>query len=464
MHLLFAALALDALFSTATLSGAHTGALVVDAQSGRVLYSRNADDAFIPASTMKLIVGSAALDRLGEAFSFTTSVDTDGNTLYIEGGGDPLLSTADAGDAAAAVKALNMTSFHGGLRAVEGRFRSGVSSRYPDGWQIDDLPYDYAAPVAALSFEENVLHVTLTPGARQGDAPAFSVTPDFTPACLVNAATTGNAQSDDTTSLQISWDASGSFAKDCTIIEGSLPLHGKPVTLDAASLEPPVIALQAFSRAFSEQGITVPMPLDPDRYATAPDDARVLWTHASPRLPDLLRDMWQPSDNLLAETLLMQLAPSGGSALDDTRALGIRAEQEWLQTIGVDPRTLTIVDGSGMSAYDRVTPRALVTILQHDWNAPTRAAVLAALPVAGKSGTLEHDFTQAPLAGNVIAKTGTSNHTRTLAGYVHTPDRTLIFALLVNDWMDSAPGATARLRAFQQAFLTRIREGAAGVP
>ena len=92
MLALFAAVALDALFSTATLSGAHTGALVVDAQSGETIYARNTDDAFVPASTMKLIVGSAALDVLGEAFALTTTISTDGTSLYLKGGGDPLLS------------------------------------------------------------------------------------------------------------------------------------------------------------------------------------------------------------------------------------------------------------------------------------------------------------------------------------------------------------------------------------
>src|SRR5215469_1533544 len=105
MLALFAALALDPLFTAATLHGAHSGALVIDAATGKTLYSRNASDAFVPASTMKLIVGSAALDILGNDFTFITTLETDDKDLYLLGGGDTLLAQKDVDDAAAAVHA-----------------------------------------------------------------------------------------------------------------------------------------------------------------------------------------------------------------------------------------------------------------------------------------------------------------------------------------------------------------------
>ncbi len=451
MLAIFALAALDALFSTPTLAGAHVGAYVADAQTGRVLYERHAARDFIPASTMKLVVGSASLDDLGTAFSFVTTVGTDGRNLYVQGGGDVLLRERDLQDGAAAIRALGFTSFSGALIGDATRFDG---SRYPPGWQVDDLPYDYAAPPSALSFDENALHLTIAPSSP-GEPPAIAISPADVAVRVVNDATTGAARSEDTTDLRYDW----TTPQTLTVV-GSVPAGGSPSTLDASMLDPARVTLALFAHAFGNAGIHT----DGEQiFAAMPPSARVLWQRRSPQLAQILADMWLPSDNLIAETLLEELgaqAPGAGT----TRARGIERERQWLASIGIDSRTMTIADGCGMSIYDRITPQDLGIILAHDWHGPFREIVLHALPVAGKSGTLEHAYLGTPLVGTVVAKTGSSMHNRTLAGYLETPHGTLIFALMVNNWMDHAPGADERLRAFQERFLERIRDDASGVP
>jgi len=129
-----------------------------------------------------------------------------------------------------------------------------------------------------------------------------------------------------------------------------------------------------------------------------------------------------------------------------------------LTSIGVDPGTLTIADASGVSQYDRVTPSALVTLLRSEYAGRDRDAVLAALPVAGRTGTLQGLFAKTPLEGAVFAKTGTMQHTRNLAGFVMGQNgRMLVFALLINDWIDSSPKADAAVHAVQEKFLAAAR-------
>jgi D-alanyl-D-alanine carboxypeptidase/D-alanyl-D-alanine-endopeptidase (penicillin-binding protein 4) len=439
---LLAALALDPLFDAPTLRGAHAGALVVSADTGQVVYERNADDAFVPASTMKLLVGSAALDTLGNAFSFVTTVSIDGTNLYLRGGGDPTLQESDLDEAARTARTLAATRFISELDADDTHFHI---TRYPDGWQVDDLPNDYAAPVSALGFSDNAIHVEVRPAGIAGAPAAIVVRPDDASLRIENDATTGAARSEDTTALDIAWSQPNTIR-----VTGSIPLDAHdPSVLDGAMLDPTGVVLDLFNQSLGHAGLIA----SATARAPAPPGARVLWQHRSAALSQLLGSMWQPSDNLIAETLLDEL----GSASDgDSRANGIARETAWMQTFGVDPKTLTIADGSGMSAYDRVTPRALVAILAHDWNGPGREVVLSALPQPGQAGTLEHVFVGTPLVGHLFAKTGTSNHTRTLAGYLRTAHGTFIFALLVNDWMDPAPDAPARLRLFQQAFLTAL--------
>jgi serine-type D-Ala-D-Ala carboxypeptidase/endopeptidase (penicillin-binding protein 4) len=436
MLALFALLLPAPLFEAPTLRGARVTAYVVSAQTGEVLYARDPDAAMIPASTIKLVVGSASLDTLGTAFSFTTMLATDGTTLYLQGGGDPELQPRDFDDAARTLATLNLTHFS----SLDGDL-GGPRVRYPDGWQVDDLPYDYAAPPDLLSIDENALHIAVHP-ATVGAPPTLTIAPSTTAVTVVNDATTGAARSTDTTDVRISWSAPATL-----IVTGSVPADETDDELDAAILDPSRVTLELAAAALTHGGVSF---ASASQFAPTPAGARVVWTHRSPALPDLLRDMWQPSNNLLAESLLGALAPARDAAL--------ARERTWLQSIQIDPATTTLADGSGLSAYDRISARDLVTILAHDWNSPNRAIVLAALPVAGQSGTLAKVFTAQPLAGNVIAKTGTSNHTRTLAGFLQTPHGTLIFALLINNWMDDGPHASVDLRAFQSTFLEAFFE------
>ncbi|HTU68999.1 MAG TPA: D-alanyl-D-alanine carboxypeptidase/D-alanyl-D-alanine-endopeptidase [Candidatus Baltobacteraceae bacterium] len=425
------------LFEAPTLRGALVSAYVISAKNGAVIFSRDPDAAVMPASTLKLVVGSAALDELGVDFRFTTQLATDGTSLFLVGGGDPLLRSSDLDQGAQAVATAGTTHFD----ALVGDDGALDAPRYPGGWEIDDLPYYYAAPPSPLSIDENSLHVALHPGAP-GAPPTISTEPATNAITIVNEATTGPPHSDDTTALHVSW-----TAPDTLVLTGSLPADETDADIDASMLDPAAVTLGLAADALARAGITF---ANAPHLGMAAPAAHDLWVHRSPPLPDLLKAMWPPSNNLLAESLL--------DALGATRAAALDRERAWLRSIGVDPATTTLVDGSGLSAYDRISARDLVTVLAHDWNGPNRAAVLAALPVGGKSGTLAHRFTAPPLAGAVIAKTGTVNHTRTLAGYLLTPHGTLIFALMINDWMDQDPGAADRLHAFQSTFLESFFE------
>jgi D-alanyl-D-alanine carboxypeptidase/D-alanyl-D-alanine-endopeptidase (penicillin-binding protein 4) len=117
----------------------------------------------------------------------------------------------------------------------------------------------------------------------------------------------------------------------------------------------------------------------------------------------------------------------------------------------VNPDTVTIADGSGLSSYDRITPADLVAILQADWSGPNRDVVLDALPVAGVRGTLKHQFVGTPAERAVFAKTGSISHVRTISGFVRTRTHGAVtFSFLINDWMGEqqtkGPAQLAKVR------------------
>jgi D-alanyl-D-alanine carboxypeptidase/D-alanyl-D-alanine-endopeptidase (penicillin-binding protein 4) len=177
-----------------------------------------------------------------------------------------------------------------------------------------------------------------------------------------------------------------------------------------------------------------------------------VWTHDSEPMTALLAGMWLPSDNLLAELLLKSLGVLQAGT-PGTTANGALLESQYLASLGIDPATISLRDGSGLSIYDRITPRALVELLDADWASPNRAVVLTALPVAGVRGTLKDSFAGTLAAGRVFAKSGSMTHVRALAGYVATQTHgTIAFALMVDDYV----GDTAPLDAARGAIVERL--------
>jgi serine-type D-Ala-D-Ala carboxypeptidase/endopeptidase (penicillin-binding protein 4) len=148
----------------------------------------------------------------------------------------------------------------------------------------------------------------------------------------------------------------------------------------------------------------------------------------SPPLRDILHHMNVESDNFTAELVLKQLGAVAGRG--GTTVAGADVARSVLTGHAVPLAGLRIADGSGLSALDRMTPRALVTILRRSWADPeTRSVLFGLLPVSGRDGTLENRMTRPPARGNVRAKTGTLDNVSALSGYVR--DR-FAFAILVN--------------------------------
>jgi D-alanyl-D-alanine carboxypeptidase/D-alanyl-D-alanine-endopeptidase (penicillin-binding protein 4) len=492
---------IDASLSDApTLRGAHVGLLVLETRSGRVLYARNADDAFQPASTLKLLTGSVALANLTPGFRFRTEalLDRAAATLYIRGGGDPLLNVGDLQAMAQAVRASGVSILASGLRVDASAFEPDP---YPPGWSWDDLVYDYAPALSAASIEENVVHLTVIPGPAVGApvmvrgapppfervaaepaankpitngsvpnepiingsvaneplAPAGTVPAEgcpYTFAIVVRVRAT-TAASGTENSLDVRREPGG-----CIEVTGLTALGSAPQSIDAAVPSPiwylHILAQHALAQA-GVAGVDVVSRLAAtarldDAIGTVPAGSRAVWTHDGEPLSDLLADLWWPSDNLIAELLLKEIGLRD-SGMPGTTEHGADAERAWLLRIGIDPATVTIADGSGLSTYDRITPRALAAILQTDWNGPYREMVLDDLPIAGVRGTLEKSFAGSLAERRTFAKTGSVNHTRGLAGYLATLHHGAVtFAWSLDDWQ----GTDSDLNILRARVLSRL--------
>ncbi len=447
--------AIGAALHDPALRGAHVGIVAIDTARGTPLYAHDADDEFIPASNFKLIVGSAALATLGPSFTYETTVSADAapvdgtvqGNIYLRGGGDALLTENDLRDAANALAARGVRRVTGGVVTDATHFDA---QRYGFGWSWDDLPYYYAPVVSALELDDGTAHMYFSPGASAG-APAVVRTAPQTDAFSVrNELRTGAAGSKDTSALVRPWDDPRTIE-----VTGSYPLDAKTSGDVSPSVpDPESYAGDVFARALASAGITVEQPTTS---GTVPKTALQLWVHRSEPMPKLLADFWYPSDNLMGELLLKELGVVQGGE-PGTDANGRLLEQRFLREIGVDPATVDIADGSGLSTYDRITPNDLLEILSYDWTSPHRAIVLDALPVSGVRGTLRYEFAGTPLQGIVFAKTGSVSHVRTISGFVQNAKHGAVtFSLLVNDWMgDMQPNGRAGLQRARAAILSAL--------
>jgi D-alanyl-D-alanine carboxypeptidase/D-alanyl-D-alanine-endopeptidase (penicillin-binding protein 4) len=168
----------------------------------------------------------------------------------------------------------------------------------------------------------------------------------------------------------------------------------------------------------------------------------------SPPLSEIVRYMDRASDNFTAELLLKQLGAINGPA--GTSPAGAAYVRSVLAEAGVPLEGVRIVDGSGLSLLDRLTARALGALLRAAWaNPEVRPVLLAALPVAGISGTLSDRMRRPPARGNVRAKTGTTWQASALSGFVR---RRYVFSVLQN----GNPVSSFWARRAQDRFATAL--------
>ena len=451
---------INVLLAGKTLRSAQVGLIARDTERGTTLFSLNATQEFQPASNFKLLVGSASLDKLGTSFSFRTQVLSSGTVsngtlngdLYLKGGGDLHLTAKDLDDAAAAVAAAGIKHVTGSVVGDATRYDNRP---YPSGWDWDDLPWYYGAPVTALSIDENVAHFHMLPGNKVGAPVTLDVIAPSKVFTIDNTVTTGPANSSDTTDLARpfeSWNTIELF--------GSYPLSAKESgDINAALPDPAAYAVDVFAQALARHGVTV-NGLEVAHGTTAPATSTVVWSHNSETMPQLMADFWWPSDNNQGEIFLKELSVAYGAPVGNDYD-GARDERAWLKSIGVDPSTVSISDGSGLSNYDRITPYDLFSILMHDWKGPNRDTVLDALPLAGVTGSLHHAYAGTADVDHVWAKTGSIMHVRTISGYIKTLHHgPVTFSFMVNDWLgDEQPHGSADLAILRGSVLSAFVKG-----
>lgn len=428
--------------------GTRFGLFVVD-DAGNVIVSVNPDQRFIPASNTKMFTTAAAyallagMDRPDTAGGTTVRL-VPGNRkgapdVELEGNGDARMSgTSDCkvdclatlADAVAAKAKLV-----GNVIAVD---HSYPDERWSPGVSWNNIQTEDGTASGALNLDDNLIRVTVVPGTS-GTPPTVAVSAYYQ---LSNEALT--TAGDGTPSLTLE----RAIGTKRLRLYGEIPAKTKEWHQWIGIDDPAEYAAWTFKAMLEARGVKVTGRLLPvhrasgmiDQACDCVIDAAVVHTVSSlaslvpPPLADDLVGINKVSQNLHAQVLFRRLGHVDGTGSSDW---AVRAEQQLFTRAGIPREGYDFSDGSGMSSYNRVSPRAAVALLRWVDGQPWGKAWYASLPIAGVDGTLKRRFVGTPLAGNLIAKTGTLNATNAISGTFRAASgKRLTFAFFANDVPD----------------------------
>jgi len=430
------------IFNDPNFSNAQWGVVIQSLETGEYFYKRNEDKLFMPASNLKLFTTAAGLILLGSDYKYKTNVYMNGKIdgsvlkgdLVIQGRGDPTISGRfyDGNiykvfdDWADSLSKLGVDEITGNIIGDDNSFDEvGLGA----GWSWDYESEWFAAPSSAISFNDNVVNVYVTVN-KENHLPQVSIEPVTKYIIILNKVST--VPSDSITSINVYRD----MGTNVVTVYGTIKQNSDTVKTFVTVNNPTQYAMVVLKDVLKKKGITIDgYPIDVDDISLPLDYSKMtkLFTQYSPPLKEIIKVINKNSENFFAEQLLKTIGletKNFGSSEN-----GISSENKLFREMGINPEGMNIVDGSGLSRLNLVTPRQIVTILSYMYKSKYFIPFYNSLPIAGVDGTLGNRMQNSKAQGNIRAKTGFLEGVRSLSGYAYTGDHEPVaFSIIVNNF------------------------------
>ena len=452
---------------------------LVNLRTGETIYRRNDRKSFTPASNTKLYTTAAALDLLGPEYRYRTRVYVDGfvqdsllfGNLIVRGSADPTIGghydlktgsweaeidfTRLFRDWADSLRAAGIAGIEGDIIGDD-----DVVDDVPlgPGWSWDDETYYYAAQMSGLVYNDNVIHLYVE--GRELNMPAeihwHPFNTDFVR--VINRTRTlgpGGAVDEEYERLR------GTNTIDVRTLVPERKQDIEEITVE----NPTQFFVHVLRESLLASGISVKgEAVDVDLLSVKPDysatQMRQVALNTSAPLSDIVAGINKPSQNLYADMVLKTLGAELPVDDDDLKpgssAMGVEVAMKTFSRAGIDTSRIQLVDGSGLSSMNLVTPEMTTLLLAYMWNHPSlsvREAFYNSLPIAGTEGTLRNRLKSGPARDNLRAKTGSLSNVSTLSGYLRTENGTpLAFSLMSNHYTTR----TSEVRDAQDAVVNLL--------
>ncbi len=423
---------IDTILSDPRAASAFWGVYVKDLETGRVIYTRNADKTLVPASNQKILTTAAALDILGSDFRYETTLHFKGEIggtvmkgdLILEGSGDPTFASKEVRQVnpmkawAEKLQSLGVTRIEGRLIGDDNVFDD---QPYAEGWDLSFVANESFAPASSgLSSHDNVVIVQIE-SSRVGAPPALTQRPAGYLKIRNEATTSARRRG---RSIRVN----RTLGTENVVLRGSVPrVYRRSVVIPVSN--PTMSTLHVFKAHLEEVGIEVVSTLnDIDDLNEDIDyrNASPLFVNYSVPLSSIVGQINKESNNFYAEQVFRTFG-WGGSTEG-----GERRTKDLLRNAKVNRAGLSIRDGSGLSRKNMITPETMGELLAYMYTHPERETFFSSLPRGGEAETtLDYRLKGVP----VWAKTGSLEYVRALSGYARTVDgRMFAFALLANNY------------------------------
>jgi D-alanyl-D-alanine carboxypeptidase/D-alanyl-D-alanine-endopeptidase (penicillin-binding protein 4) len=424
------------------LKGAIAGISIRDGASGQLIYDHFGNIRLRPASNLKLLTAATALKVLGENYTFSTEVLTDSKlkkgilkgNLYLKGKGDPTLLKTDFEKMAEKIRKLGIRKITGDVVGDDTWFDH---TRYPLDLPWSDESTYYGAPISALTasptkdFDAGTVVIEVTPNNIIGAKPIVDVKPKTTAVKIINhAKTVAKAGEKKLQILRM-------HGKKTIEVSGTISVDSKRMKEWISVHDPTSFALDLFGQSLKNHGIKLDGKI---KKGHAPENIHPILTHHSIPLSQLLIPFMKLSNNGHAEILIKEMGKI--SKGEGSWEKGLSVFKTELTKLGVDPNTMVLRDGSGVSHVDLVPANQISLLLYKTQNKNWFPSYLQSLPIAGNKekmlgGTLRKRLREPAVRGKIRAKTGSISTVSSLSGYIDTKSgQRLIFSILLNNLLD----------------------------
>jgi len=425
-----------------SLPNAHVGVLIQEENNGKILYTRNANKYFYPASNIKLFTATAALYFLGTDYQYTTKLAKKGENIYFIFTGSPSLTINDLDAMVAELKKKKITVITGNIIIDDSRFKPPM---YSGGVSNDDFGLEYTAPSSAIIINGNTEPFDFRTTAKIGDL------------VEINPATANGVIKIKNELIIATKDEATNHCKFNIEIKrnNALELYGcfekkiDPEIMNLAVTDPFLYAKKTITNSLDKYKIHLNGNIIKGH---TPPETTTIAINKSENLQKLLTHMLLVSDNNYAYSIIKQLGYTVTG--EGTFTQGMFAAKKILQehtTLKADQ--LALSDGFG-SRYDLATPeQVMILLINLHQNKEFKPFLFAMLPHMGSLGTLKKRLTNTELTNKVFAKTGTMHDISALSGYMQTKSGKIIyFTILINNFI----GDIKKAKEFEDILLIKV--------